>query len=94
MLDLNTLIRKLTQGQPSARMDLVVPGLEEATASSPASNPSAPAATASAAAAGPPDLAAEAIARRVYDLMRQELAVERARRGAASRRMVGGPHAR
>lgn len=78
MLDLTIFRRKLTQGQPQARMTLAIQRAEP-TPSAPTQQLTPPPAepAPSGAAINPYDLA-----RRVYDLMRQELTVERNRRGS------------
>jgi hypothetical protein len=79
MRSMRVLFRRLTQGQPPATMTVA----RNASRSAPAAD-AAPAAS-----AAPPDAAvqpepvdAQAVARRVYELMRQELAVEADRRGS------------
>lgn len=82
MLDLRILRRKLTQGQPPAAMILPLQRARPMTA------PQGQQGETSASAAPATELVPpvgfidpEELARRVYDLMRQELAVERERRG-------------
>ena len=78
MLDLNALAQKPTQGQPSAEMVLAAPR--------PPDRPTRPAgssSTATPSAARPAAAAADprAVAREVYRLLRQDLAIRRQRRG-------------
>lgn len=78
MLDLTIFSRKLTQGRPPAEMTLAIQRQAESSSTPPQpAGPPAPATSTPLAATVDPEI----IARRVYDLMRQELAVERERCG-------------
>jgi hypothetical protein len=79
MLDLTVVIRKLTQGRPAAEMALSqAPAAEVAPEAQPE-----PGAQASAPAGGasPASVDVEKLARRVYDLMQQDLLADSRRRG-------------
>lgn len=81
MLDLRAITQRLTQGQPAA--DMVVAQRGGASGPEAEAAPGPPASESASAAAGPtaPAVDPKAVAQRVYELMRQELAVERDRRG-------------
>lgn len=76
MLDLALSARKLTQGQPPAAMTLLAPPRGHPAAAG-AATPPRPAAPG----AAPPPGDPETLARRVYELMRQELTTDHERRG-------------
>ncbi len=79
MLDLSVQTRRLTQGQPLAEMTLAVQRQGVAAGAPPQQAGPASAAPAAASSGSAPD--PRAVARRVYDLMRQELAMHRDRCG-------------
>ncbi|MCW5851054.1 MAG: hypothetical protein KIT87_13345 [Anaerolineae bacterium] len=81
MLDLRAMTQRLTQGQPAA--DMVVAQRGGANGAEAEAVPDAPASESASAADAPaaPSVDPKAVAQRVYELMRQELAVERDRRG-------------
>lgn len=78
MLDLTIMTRRLTQGQPPAEMSLAVQRRREPAAGALQGAPPAPLPAEPAPAGGEVD--PYTIARRVYDLMCRELAVEHVRR--------------
>lgn len=73
--------RKLTQGQPPAVMVLPIQRVRSTTTAEPRAEEGGAEFQLSAALAPPAPVDPHEIARRVYDLMRQELALERERRG-------------
>lgn len=82
MLNLRAITQRLTQGQPAADRVLAQRGgASGEDTTPPAGSPPSEAAGAAAPAAGAPGVDAQAVARRVYELMRQDLTVERDRRG-------------
>jgi hypothetical protein len=78
MLDLTVLSQKVAQGRSTAEMTLATPRPAEATTVSDGAAPAEPGATEPAA---PAPVDPRAVAREVYRLMRQDLALRRERRG-------------
>ena len=81
MLDLRAMTQRLTQGQPAADMVVAQRGGPSSPEAETAPGPPASEAASEAAAPAVPSVDPKAVAQRVYELMRQELAVERDRRG-------------
>lgn len=80
MIDWSIWIRKVTQGQPPAEMSLpAATSAQPPSITAPSTAPQQTGATASPPAEAPVDI--QALAARVYELMRQDLVVERERRG-------------
>ena len=77
MLDLTIVTRKLTQGQPPAEMEPRVQRQESTAPEAAASGPATPAASPAAKARIDP----HAVAERVYELMRRDMAIARDRCG-------------
>ena len=75
MLDLHIIAHKLTQGQPEAVMRVAAANPPHADIA-----PTAPLPQPEAASPSPPPVDAQAVARRVYALMRRELTLEHDRR--------------